>query len=71
MKNFENTKQGSYFFDLQGFVENQLQQSDVQVLPSVVGDTFTETQKFFSFRRSFIMGETDYGRMVSAIMLRS
>lgn len=68
---FDNTEQGSYLFDLQGFVKNQLHRSDVQVISSMVGDTFTETEKFFSFRRSLIMGETDYGRMVSAIMLRS
>jgi len=68
---FENTKKGRYLFDLQGFVKNQLHRSDIQVLSSVAGDTFTENQKFFSFRRSLIMGEPDYGRMVSAIMLRS
>ena len=68
---FKNTKQDFYLFDLQGFVKNQLHLSDVQTLSPVVGDTFTETQKFFSFRRSLIMGEPDYGRMVSAIMLRS
>lgn len=68
---FRNTKQGSCLFDLQGFVEDQLHRSDVQVLSSLEGDTFTETQKFFSFRRSLIVGESDYGRMVSAIMLRS
>lgn len=68
---FENGKKGPYLFDLQGFVKNQLHRSDIQVLSSVAGDTFTENQKFFSFRRSLIMGEPDYGRMVSAIMLRS
>ncbi|MEC9078385.1 MAG: peptidoglycan editing factor PgeF [Pseudomonadota bacterium] len=68
---FKKTKQGSYLFDLQGFVKKQLHQSDVQTFSTIEGDTFTETQKFFSFRRSLIVGEPDYGRMVSAIMLRS
>ncbi|HEX2429964.1 MAG TPA: laccase domain-containing protein, partial [Aestuariivirgaceae bacterium] len=31
--------------------------------------TYTDEQRFFSYRRATHRGETDYGRQISAVML--
>ena len=62
-------RNGHYFFDLKGYVARRLAQAgagEVQCLPS---DTCAEEARFFSYRRSCLRGEADYGRGLSAIVL--
>lgn len=58
-----------HLFDLKGYAAARLAAiglADVAVLPN---DTRLENRRFFSYRRSCIRGEPDYGRQLSAIFL--
>ncbi len=60
---------GHFLFDLKGFAARRLALmglADVQILPC---DTFREEERFYSYRRSCKRGESDYGRLLSAIYL--
>jgi YfiH family protein len=56
-------------FDLPGFVLARLQAAGVAASAWVGCDTCAQADAFFSNRRAFKRGETDYGRLLSAIML--
>ena len=55
-------------FNLRKFVADQLLELKVRI-DHVNHDTFKEKDNFFSFRRSAILKENDYGRCISAISL--
>lgn len=60
---------GHLFFDLKGYAARRLALmglGDVQALPC---DTLSEEDRFFSYRRSCLRGEADYGRALSAIAI--
>ncbi len=60
---------GHFMFDLKGYVARRLSRAGVgrvQVLPC---DTCAEEDRFFSYRRTCLRGESDYGRGLSAIYL--
>lgn len=62
-------KAGHFMFDLPGYVARRLARLGVgEVMPTPC-DTFREDSRFFSYRRSVLKGEADYGRMLSAIAL--
>jgi copper oxidase (laccase) domain-containing protein len=56
-------------FDLPGFVLGRLRAAGVAQCEWVGRDTCAEPELFFSNRRAFKLGEPDYGRLLSAIML--
>ncbi|HEY5290124.1 MAG TPA: peptidoglycan editing factor PgeF [Caulobacteraceae bacterium] len=56
-------------FDLPGFVLSRLEAAGVGKREWIGADTFAEETQFFSNRRAFHRGETDYGRLLSGIML--
>jgi YfiH family protein len=56
-------------FDLPGFVLGRLKAAGVETCEWVGRDTCAEPDHFFSNRRAFKLGEPDYGRLLSAIML--
>ena len=65
-----SSRAGHFRFDLKGYVARRLAQAgagQVQCLPS---DTCAEEERFFSYRRSCLRGEADYGRGLSAIALQ-
>lgn len=57
-------------FDLDGFVGDQLAAAGVKDIQSLSTCTYAHEDEFFSFRRTTHRGEQDYGRDISAIMLR-
>lgn len=57
-------------FDLPGFVLGRLNAAGVERAEWVGRDTCAEPEHFFSNRRAFKQGEPDYGRLLSAIMLK-
>jgi YfiH family protein len=62
-------REAHFMFDLKGYVARRLGRAGVgrvQILPC---DTCAEENRFFSYRRSCLRGETDYGRGLSAIYL--
>jgi YfiH family protein len=56
-------------FDLPGYVLSRLTRAGVTQAEWVGHDTCAEEALFFSNRRAFKRGETDYGRLLSAIRL--
>lgn len=65
------TKAGHRHFDLSGFVAARLRAAGVQSVDVVAADTYAREAEFFSFRRATHRGETDYGRQLSAILLKA
>ena len=57
-------------FDLPGFVLARLTAAGVAACEWVGRDTVAEPDLFYSNRRAFKCGEADYGRLLSAIVLR-
>ena len=59
-----------FLFDLSGFVESALDVAGIGAIERIDGDTLREEDRFFSYRRAHHRGEPDYGRQLSAIVLR-
>ena len=57
-------------FDLEGYVAERLDEAGVANIARCSACTYAHESDFFSFRRATHRGETDYGRQVSAIMLK-
>jgi copper oxidase (laccase) domain-containing protein len=69
---FTPTDRGGHFlFDLPGFVANRLLACGLAATETVAGDTYTEEGRYFSYRRATHRREEDYGRNLSAIVLRA
>jgi hypothetical protein len=57
-------------FDLEGFVADRLVRAGVDKIEALRACTYGRAADFFSFRRTTHNRETDYGREISAIVLR-
>jgi polyphenol oxidase len=60
---------GHFLFDLGGYVEARLRRAGIGRVERAPHDTAAEEARFFSYRRSCLKGEPDYGRFLSAIAL--
>jgi YfiH family protein len=60
---------GHFHFDLKGFVGRRLAQAGLATVRCLPCDTCAEEGRFFSYRRSCLRGEPDYGRGLSLIFL--
>jgi len=60
---------GHFLFDLPGYVAQRLARLGVARIRRTGGDTAAEPDRFFSYRRSCLRKEPDYGREISAIAL--
>ncbi|HEX6858663.1 MAG TPA: peptidoglycan editing factor PgeF [Caulobacteraceae bacterium] len=60
---------GKHMFDLPAFVLDRLERGGVAEAEWVGRDTCAEEDLFFSNRRANHRGESDYGRLLSAIMI--
>lgn len=56
-------------FDLPGFITSRLEASGIGTVEVLDLCTYTHEDMFYSYRRSTHQGETDYGRLISAITL--
>ena len=56
-------------FDLPAFVLDRLSEAGVERCEWVGLDTYADASRFYSNRRALHLGEPDYGRLLSAIML--
>ncbi|MGH7030474.1 MAG: polyphenol oxidase family protein, partial [Stellaceae bacterium] len=56
-------------FDLAGYVERRLRRGGVTLVQHAAVDTVVAEERFFSYRRGCLRGETAYGRALSAIAL--
>ncbi|MEZ5648467.1 MAG: laccase domain-containing protein [Alphaproteobacteria bacterium] len=60
-----------FFFTIKPYVESRLRRAGLQRIEILPNDTVAESVRFFSYRRSVLSGEPDYGRNISAITLES
>ena len=63
------SREGHAMFDLPGFIASRLAQSGVERLEDIGVCTYSDPDRFYSYRRSTHRAEPDYGRHVNAIVL--
>ncbi|HCK84735.1 MAG TPA: peptidoglycan editing factor PgeF [Hyphomonadaceae bacterium] len=63
-------RMGHWQFDLPGYVTARLKATGIGAVEALKVCTYEHNEAYFSFRRTTHRGETDYGRNVSAIMLK-
>jgi YfiH family protein len=56
-------------FDLEGFVVSRLAEAGLTRIEALGEDTYSQPDRFFSYRRSTHRGEPDYGRQIALIAL--
>ena len=66
---FTSARKGHYQFDLEGFVVGRLAASGLMRIEAIGLDTYSDPERFFSYRRATHRGEADYGRQISLIAL--
>ncbi|HEY0625705.1 MAG TPA: peptidoglycan editing factor PgeF [Allosphingosinicella sp.] len=68
---FTDGKPGHYQFDLEGYVVSRLAEAGLGRVEALGLDTYSDPERFYSFRRATHRGEPDYGRQISLIALPS
>jgi YfiH family protein len=58
------------WFDLEGYVAERLRAAGIGTVAMLGEDTYSQPDRFFSFRRATHLGEPGYGREISLIGLR-
>ncbi|MGD9862762.1 MAG: peptidoglycan editing factor PgeF [Pseudodonghicola sp.] len=66
---FANGAGDRYLFDLPGFGLHRLRRAGVGAAEWTRHCTYSDPDRFYSYRRSTHLGEADYGRLISAIRL--
>ncbi|WP_106638548.1 peptidoglycan editing factor PgeF [Allosphingosinicella vermicomposti] len=66
---FSHGRQDHYQFDLEGFVLSRLAAAGVTKVEALGLDTYSATDRFYSYRRATHRGEPAYGRQMSVIAL--
>lgn len=61
----------SIYFNLPLYIEHRLRNSGVNSIDRFLEDTYSDEEKFFSYRRSYHRQEKSYGRQVGAIFLKN
>lgn len=58
---------GHFLFDLAGYCRDRLAAAGIKTIETVGRDTRMDEKRFFSYRRTTLRKEPDYGRQISAI----
>ena len=66
---FAPGRAGHHQFDLEGYIAHRLASAGVTRIEALGLDTYSDADRFFSFRRSTHRHEPDYGRQISLIGL--
>jgi len=66
---FDKTSSEKYVFDLRGFINKELSNSNIKNIDNIEMDTFSKREFFYSYRRSSLNKEQDYGRCISVILM--
>jgi hypothetical protein len=66
---FEKANDKNYKFDLRSFINKELSNLNIKNIDNVEMDTFSESEFFYSYRRSSFKKEKDYGRCISVILM--
>ena len=66
---FKKIEGEKYIFDLRSFINNEISDLNVKKIENIEMDTFSEKEFFYSYRRSCLNKEQDYGRCISVILM--
>ena len=66
---FVKTKNNEYLFDLRGFINKEMLNLNINNIENIDLDTFSEKEFFYSYRRSTLNKEQDYGRCIAVILM--
>jgi hypothetical protein len=66
---FKKINNEKFAFDLRGFINKEMLSLNIKNVENIEIDTFSETEYFYSYRRSCIKQEKDYGRCISVILM--
>jgi len=66
---FVKTKNDEYLFDLRGFINKEMLNLNINNIENIDLDTFGEKEFFYSYRRSTLNNEQDYGRCIAVILM--
>lgn len=66
---FRDGAPGHHYFDLEAYVAAWLAFCGIQTVETLGLDTYTDEERFFSYRRATHRSEPDYGRQLSVIAL--
>lgn len=66
---FDKINSEKYVFDLRGFINKELSNLNIKNIDNIEMDTFSEREFFYSYRRSLLNREQDYGRCISVILM--
>ena len=66
---FQKINSEKYTFDLRGFINKEISKLNIQNIENIEIDTFAEKEFFYSYRRSCVNREKDYGRCISVILM--
>jgi len=69
-RKFFKIKRNKIYFDLVGYIYNQMKKSGIKNIEIIKKDTFNPKNNFFSARRSLKNNFDDYGRNISIIMIK-
>lgn len=64
-------REGHHQFDLEGFVLSRLAAAGLSRIEALGEDTYSQPDRFFSYRRATHKAEPDYGRQISLIALET
>ncbi len=66
---FQKINDGQYNFDLRSFINKELTNLNIKKIENIEMDTFSQRELFYSYRRSRLNREQDYGRCISVILM--
>ena len=66
---FEKISNENYVFDLRGYINKEISNLNIKNIENIEKDTFSEKDFFYSYRRSCLNKEQDYGRCISVILM--
>ena len=66
---YPTARADKWLFDLRAYVDLAMGDAGIRIIDSVPGDTVTQADRFYSYRRATLLKEPDYGRQLAAIAL--
>jgi len=66
---FEKIDNERFLFDLRAFINKEILKSGIKNVENLEMDTFSQKEFFYSYRRSQLNKEKDYGRCISVILM--
>ncbi len=66
---FDKIGNENYLFDLRGYINKEILNLNIKNIENIEKDTFSEVEFFYSYRRSCVNKEQDYGRCISVILM--